>query len=171
MNPMKNIRIEKITLNVGAGKDQKMLEKGSILLKNITGIEPVKTVTKKRIPTWGLRPGLPIGCKITIRGKKAEDILADLLKANENKLTEKQFDSSGNIAFGIREYIDVPSLEYDPKIGIIGFEVCVTLKRPGFRVKRRFLKKRKVGKNHVVKKEDAIGFMKSKFSVNMEEEE
>jgi len=67
MNPMKVIRIEKITLNIGAGKDQNRLDKAKILLKHVTGIEPVKTVTKKRIPNWGLRPGLPIGCKITLR--------------------------------------------------------------------------------------------------------
>ena len=61
MNKMREIRIEKITLNIGAGKDVGKLEKGVKLLKNITGINPVKTVTQKRIPTWGLRPGLPIG--------------------------------------------------------------------------------------------------------------
>lgn len=65
MNPMRNIRIEKVTLNIGAGKDQNKLDKARLLLKAITGIEPVKTVTQKRIPGWGLRPGLPIGCKIT----------------------------------------------------------------------------------------------------------
>ena len=47
MNAMKNIRIEKVTLNVGAGKDQNVLEKGMRLLENVTGIKPIKTFTKK----------------------------------------------------------------------------------------------------------------------------
>ena len=68
---MQAIKVEKITLNIGAGKDQTKLERGILLLKNITGIDPVKTFTNKRIPTWGLRPGLPIGCKITLRKEKA----------------------------------------------------------------------------------------------------
>jgi ribosomal protein L5 len=57
MNNMQEIRIEKITLNIGCGKDQSRIEKGIKLLKNIAqGSTPVKTITKKRIPEWGLRP-------------------------------------------------------------------------------------------------------------------
>src|SRR3989338_9288106 len=123
-NVMKKIRIEKLTLNIGAGKDQTLLEKGVKLLKNITGMTPIKTVTNKRIPTWGLRPGLPIGCKVTLRGKKAEELLKRLLESKANKIMESQFDNYGNIAFGIQEYVDVPGAKYDPEIGIIGFEAC-----------------------------------------------
>src|SRR3989338_11319190 len=100
-NVMKEIRIEKLTLNIGAGKDQTLLEKGFKLLKSITGMSPIKTVTNKRIPTWGLRPGLPIGCKVTLRGKKAAELLKRLFEAKANKLKEIQFDDYGNIAFGI----------------------------------------------------------------------
>ena len=56
MNPMKEIRIEKLTLNIGAGKDVELLKKGVKLIKHITGIEPVKTITQKRIPAlWWFR--------------------------------------------------------------------------------------------------------------------
>ena len=120
MNPMKKISVEKITLNFGAGKDQKLLEKGSKLLKNLTGIKPVKTTTQKRIPGWGLRPGLSIGCKITLRGKKADELLIRLVKAKDNQLKPSCFDNNGNVSFGIHEYIDIPKSEYDPDIGIIG---------------------------------------------------
>ncbi len=58
---MRTIKIEKLTLNIGAGKNQDKLDKGVILLKYLTGMNPVKTVTQKRIPGWGLRPGLHIG--------------------------------------------------------------------------------------------------------------
>jgi len=170
MNTMREIRIGKITLNVGVGKDQTKLEKGILLLRNITGINPVKTFTNKRIPSWGLRPGLPIGCKLTLRKKKAEEILSRLLDAKSNKLTMHQFDIGGNIAFGIHEYIDIPGVKYDPKIGISGLEVCVTLERPGFRIKKRRVMKRKVPKKHKITKEEAIEFMKTKFNVEVGDE-
>ncbi|MEK6828050.1 MAG: 50S ribosomal protein L5, partial [Nanoarchaeota archaeon] len=134
---MKNIRIEKVTLNIGAGKDQARLEKGLVLLNAVTNATPIKTITSKRIQEWGLRPGLPIGCKLTLRKDRAIKMLPRLLVAIDNKLREKQFDNNGNIAFGIHEYIEIPGVKYDPKIGIMGFEVCVTLERPGYRIKRR----------------------------------
>ena len=169
MNSMKEIRIEKVTLNVGAGKDQNKLEKGMLLLKNVTGINPVKTFTNKRIPSWGLRPGLPIGCKLTLRKKKAEEILSKLLDAKDNRLGLHQFDKEGNIAFGIHEYIDIPGIRYDPKIGIMGFEVCITLERQGFRIKKRRIMKRKIPLKHKIKKEEVIEFMKKKFNVEVGE--
>ena len=171
MNMMREIKIEKITLNFGAGKDQNKLEKGMMLLKNVTGVDPVKTFTNKRIPTWGLRPGLPIGCKLTLRKKKAEEVLLKLLDAKDNKLNPHQFDKEGNIAFGIHEYIDIPGVKYDPKVGIMGLEVCVTLERPGFRIKRRRIMKRKIPSKHKIKKEEVIEFMKKKFNVTVGEAE
>ncbi|MFC1769127.1 50S ribosomal protein L5 [Nanoarchaeota archaeon] len=170
MNKMKEIRIEKVTINIGAGKDPNVLEKGTALIKNLTGIDPVKTYTNKRIPTWGLRPGLPIGCKLTLRGQKAIEILKRVLEANGRKLTEDNFDDQGNIAFGIKEYIDIPEIKYDPKIGIMGLQVCVTLSRPGFRIKRRSYMKRKIPKNHRISREDSIEHMKKNYAVTLGEE-
>ncbi len=168
---MRAIKIEKITLNIGAGKDQNKLDKGIKLLKTITGINPIKTKTNKRIPAWNLRPGLPIGCKLTLRGEKAKEILKMLLEAKGSELKEEQFDNSGNLAFGIHEYIDIPGIKYDPEIGIMGLQVCITLERPGFRIKKRKIMKRKVCKNHKITKEEAIGFMKEKFNIKLEVKE
>lgn len=165
MNPMRNIRIEKITLNIGSGTNSAKLEKGIKLIQNLTGKPPVKTFTNKRIPTWGLRPGLPIGCKLTLRKSAAREMLSRLLQAKDNKLNSKQFDNLGNIAFGIHEYIDVPGSKYDPDIGIMGLEVCVTLERAGFRVKRRMVKSSKVSKKHSISKQEAIEYMKNEFNV------
>jgi len=166
-NTMRKIRIDKITLNIGAGKNTELLEKGVKLLTELTGIPPVKTITNKRIPTWGLRPGLPIGCKLTLRGDKGRELLVRLLKAKENKLTQSQFDDNGNISFGIHEYIDVPGAKYNPEIGIIGFQVCVTLQRPGFRVKRRRLRSARLCKTHNIMKEDSMNFMAEEFGVKV----
>lgn len=171
MNIMKNIKIEKVTLNIGAGKDQVKLEKGINLLRNITGVKPVKTFTSKRIPEWGLRPGLPIGCKLTLRKEKAIEILKRLLDAKDFKLKISQFDNNGNVSFGVHEYIDIPGVKYDPKIGIMGLEVCVTLERLGFRTKRKKEGKKKISKKHRITKEGAIEFMKNKFNLKVGEEE
>src|SRR5258706_5236854 len=101
IHPMKQIKIEKVTLNIGAGKDTQLLNKGVKLLHELTGIPPLKTITNKRIPGWGLRPGLPIGVKITLRGKQAEEFIPRLLAAKELKLAERNYDEMGNINFGI----------------------------------------------------------------------
>ncbi|MEK6867482.1 MAG: 50S ribosomal protein L5 [Nanoarchaeota archaeon] len=167
MNLMKRIEIEKITLNIGAGKDPKKLEKGVLLLKHLTGIDPVKTITQKRIPTWGLRPGLPIGCKITIRNKEViKNLLPRFLKAKSNNLKETQFDENGNLAFGIHEYIDIPGVQYTPDVGIMGFQITITLKRPGFRVKVRKVQKRRIKKSHRISRQEAMEFMKSNFNLS-----
>ena len=171
MNSMRNIRIEKVTLNIGAGKDQKKLDNGLKLLKNVAGTQPVKTFTNKRIPSWGLRPGLPIGCKVTLRKNKAKEVLKKLVEAKSNILQESQFDNNGNLAFGIQEYIDIAGVKYDPNMGIMGLEVCVTLERPGFRIRRRKMLSKKIPKKHAITKEEAIQFMKKEFNVKTGEGE
>jgi large subunit ribosomal protein L5 len=167
---MREIRIEKLTLNIGAGKDKQILDKGTKLLKNITGISPVRTVTQKRIAGWGIRPGLPIGCKITLRKEKAKEILKNMILAKENLLSQSNFDDNGNMSFGITEYIDIPGVKYDPEIGIIGLQVSLTLERPGFRIKKRKIQKKKIPATHKISKQDAINFMKKNFQIQIKEE-
>ncbi|MBI4738222.1 50S ribosomal protein L5 [Candidatus Woesearchaeota archaeon] len=171
MNPMKNIRIEKVTLNIGAGKSQDKLEKGVKLLSTISHATPVKTVTQKRIAQWGLRPGLPIGCKVTLRGEEANKLLVVLLGAKDQKLSSRQFDNEGNVAFGIHEYIDIPGSKYDPAIGVMGLQVCITLERPGFSIRKRRLRSARVPANHRIKRQEAIDFMKENFKVLISEEQ
>ena len=168
---MKNIKVGKLTLNVGAGKDQAKLDKGVMLIKHITGIEPVKTVTNKRIPNWGLRPGLPIGCKITLRKDAASSLLRRLLEAKSNQLLKRQFDENGNVSFGVHEYIDIPGVKYEPKIGVMGFEACVTLERPGYRITKRRLRRTSIPTKHRIKRDEAIAFMQKEFNAKIGEEE
>ena len=158
-NAMKEIRIEKITLNIGAGKNEELLKKGLKLLNKITSTKPVETKTKKRIPGWGLRPGLAIGCKVTVR-KDCAQLLKRLVAAKDNVLEHRNFDNQGNFSFGIPEYIDIAGLEYDPELKIMGLEAAVTLERPGFRVRKRTLKAAPLGKGHQISKEEAISFVK-----------
>ena len=129
INPMQEIKIEKVVLSIGATGDD--LEKGVKLLQLLSGKKPAKMKSKKRIPGWNVRPGLEIGCRVTIRGAKAKALLKALLQAKKNELKASIFDNNGNFSFGVPEYLDVPNIEYDPDIGIIGFEVAVTLQRKG----------------------------------------
>lgn len=165
-NPMKEIKVEKVTLNMGTGKDQALLEKGMKLLNAITNAKPVKTITKKRIPEWGVRPGLPVGCKVTIRKQNAVELIKRLLDAKEFTLKESNFDDLNTISIGIPEYIDIKGTKYDPDIGVMGLQACITLERRGFRIKRR-KQKSKISKRHQISKEEAIQFMKNKFNVKI----
>ncbi len=162
---MRQVQVEKVTLNVGAGKDQRVLDKGVKLLKNLTGIEPVKTTTNKRIQGWGLRPGLPIGVKITLRGKDADSLIPRILYAKDNNLPESCFDDHGNISFGIPEYVDIKDAKYDTEIGMMGLQATITLKRPGYRVKNRKIRNTKIPSRHAVNKEEAMKFMEEKYSL------
>ena len=164
---MKQISIEKVTLNVGTGKPGPELEKAKLLLEKLTGRKPVETLTKKRIPGWGLRPNLPIGCKVTLRGQKADEMVRLLLQAKDSLIDERSFDQRGNFAFGIREYLEIPRVQYIPEVGIIGLEVAVTLQRKGFRVKRRARRVHEISARHAIGKDEAIVFAQQHLNIQV----
>ena len=164
---MKEIRIEKITLNIGVGQAGEKLEKAAKLLQNLADAKVVQTKSKKRIPGWGLRIGLPIGCKVTLRGKKAENMLLRLLVAIDKRIAPQKF-TNETISFGIPEYINIPGAKYDVEVGIIGLECSVTLERKGYRVKKRVIRNSRVGKSHRITSEEAIDYIKNKFGVTVE---
>ena len=87
-NPMQEIKIEKIVLSVGGTADY--LEKGVKLLEMLTDKKPARMRSKKRIPTWSVRPGLEIGAVVTIRGKESEEVLKKMLITIDNVLKKKQ---------------------------------------------------------------------------------
>lgn len=170
MNKMKDIRIEKVTLNIGVGGPGDKMDKALKLLGRIADAKAVSTITNKRIPTWGVRPKLEVGAKLTVRRKKAENLLRRLLQAVENKLPADKFDKFGNFSFGIPEYIDITGVPYDASIGVIGLEVAVTLERPGYRIKRRDIARRKVPAKCRITREEATKFIQSNFDVEVGEE-
>ena len=158
-NPMREIKIEKIVLSMGGiGED---LEKGVKLLKFITGRKPAKKRSNKRIPTLNVRPKLEIGAMVTIR-QNIKEFLGKMLVAVDNTLKRKQI-SENNFSFGIKEYIEIPGIEYQREIGIVGLDVTVVFKRVGRRVKLKKIKRGKIPKRQNIPKEEIIKFMEENF--------
>jgi large subunit ribosomal protein L5 len=164
-NSMREIRIEKVTLNIGTGEAGEKLQRAKQLLGSLTGRTALETRTKKR-STFGVAKGRPIGVKVTLRGEDAIKFLEKIIESKEKGLSKKCFDKNGNFSLGIHEHIDIPSVRYDPKIGIFGLDVCVTLERPGFRVKKRKISK-PVGKKHKISRGEALDFVKKKFGIEV----
>lgn len=169
-NPMKEIVVEKVTLNVGVGESGQKLENAKTLLNRISGKTPATTLARIRSPTWGLKKGDAIGTKVTVRGKEAVALLKRALDAVDYNVNAHSFDKGGNFAFGIREYIDFPGVKYDPVIGMMGFDVCVTLKRRGGRVlKRKRAAAEHIAPPHRITADQAREFAKGTLKVNVVE--
>jgi len=158
-NPMREIKIEKVVLSIGGTGDN--LEKGVKLLEILTEKKPAKTKSKRRIPSLGVRPGLEVGTIVTLR-KNAEEFLKKMLVTIGNVLKKKQI-SENNFSFGIAEYVEIPGVEYQRDIGIIGFDVTVVFKRTGRRDRLKKIKKGKIPKRQIITKEEIIKFMEEKF--------
>ncbi|MEW6043499.1 MAG: 50S ribosomal protein L5 [Thermoproteota archaeon] len=162
---MKQIRLEKIVLNMGVGKSGEAIEIAKKALDQITGKKSCARDAKATQRDWGVRKGEPIGVAVTIRGQDAATLLKRLFEAVGNRVKGKSFDNFGNVSFGIKEHIDIPGIKYDPQIGILGLEAAVTLTRPGFSIRVRSRHKASVGKHHRISKDEAIEFLTREFGV------
>lgn len=159
-NKMNSIKIEKVVLSIGGTGEN--LDKGFKLIERISGRKPIRRTSKKRIPSLGVRPGLEVGCLVTIRGGEAEKILKKMLEAVGNQLRKRQI-SENSFSFGIKEYIEIPGMEYQRDIGIIGLDVSVTFVRPGKRVVRKKIKTGTLPKRHNIPKSEIIQFMEENY--------
>lgn len=164
-NVMRTIEIEKVVLSCGGVKDE--LEKEVKLLEKISKRKAARKQTAKRIPGFGIRPKLEVGCMVTIRGEESEEFLGKFLAAVDNKLLESQI-ADNHFSFGIPEYIEIPGEEYDREIGMIGFKVTVVFKRKGKRVRLKKIKRGHLPKKQVVTQEEIIIFMEDKFETEFE---
>lgn len=163
-NPMRAIKIERVLLSAG-GVD-KELEKSRKLLELISGMKAQIIASTKRIPDFGVRPGLEVGTRVTLRGRKAIDLLKRLLGAIDNQLKAKQM-ADNHFSFGIDEYIEIPGMEYQRDIGIKGLNITVTFARAGLRVGRRKIKAGHVPKKQHVMKEEIIKYMEDSFKTKI----
>jgi len=165
-NKMREIDIERVILHCGGSGDK--LDKGVKLLSVISGSKIMKTKSSKRIPALGVRPGLELGCMTTLRREKAKQLLKRLLVAVDNTLSRKQI-RENHFSFGIKEYIEIPAMEFIREVGIAGLTVTVVFVRKGKRVERRKIKTGKIPKKQSVSAEEIIKYMEDKFNLKLKE--
>lgn len=170
MNPMNEVKIEKVTVNIGVGEAGEKLSRAITLLEEMFDQTPVKTYSKVTNPEWGIRKRQPIACKVTLRGEKAEKAVDMVLEGIMRKIRPTQFDDQGNLSFGIREHIDIPGMKYNPDIGIFGMNLSITFEKPGYRIAKRRIQQKRVPQKHRISKEETMKFMEDKFNVNYDME-
>jgi len=167
MADMRDIRIEKVVVNIGVGEAGDKLVKAQKVLDLVTRRRSVQTLSHRAIRDWGVRKSMPIGARVTIRGGAAEEFLKRALSIRSNKLPAYSFDPRGNFSFGIPDYTDFEGMKYDPEIGVFGMDVSVSLKRPGWRVGRRTVKPRHIPRDHRINRDEGIQFLKTKFGTEV----
>ncbi|MBQ8630673.1 MAG: 50S ribosomal protein L5 [Alphaproteobacteria bacterium] len=132
-------KLTKIVLNMGVGDavtDKKKLNNAADELALIAGQKQVITKARKSIATFKLREGMPIGCKVTLRSDRMYEFLERLINMalprvrDFHGISGKNFDGKGNFAFGIKEQIIFPEINYDKVENVRGLDVviCTTAK-------------------------------------------
>jgi len=138
-NPHEIPKLTKIVLNMGIGEgvtDKKKVTSAMEELAAIAGQQPVMTKARKSIATFKLREGMPIGCKVTLRSTRMYEFLERLINMalprirDFHGITGKNFDGKGNFAFGIKEQIIFPEINYEKVDEVRGLDVviCTTAK-------------------------------------------
>lgn len=128
-------RIDKIVLNMGVGSaasDKKALENAILDLTAISGQKPIITKARKSVAGFKIRKGYPIGCKVTLRGKRKWDFLERLISIAIPRIRDfrgfsiNSFDGQGNYSLGIREQIIFPEIDYDKIDRVRGLDVTIS---------------------------------------------
>ena len=169
MTGMRELYVEKVVVNIGVGEAGERLVKAQKVLEMVTGQKSVQTISKTINRDLGIRKGMPLGCKVTLRGEAATEFIERALPIREMRVPIYSFDQEGNMSFGITDYTDFDGMKYDPEIGIFGMDISVVLRRPGNRITKRALLKRRIPKDHRVDRDEAIQYMKDKFKVEVVE--
>ena len=134
-SPMQAPKITKITLNMGVGEgkqDSKAVDQAVAQLALIAGQAPVITKARKSIAGFKIREGMPIGCKVTLRGARMYEFLDRLISVALPRIRDfrginpDSFDGRGNFSLGIREQIIFPEIDYDQIDKIRGLDVTIT---------------------------------------------
>jgi len=134
-NVMQVPRIAKITLNMGVGEavaDKKMMDAAVADLTKITGQKPLITKSRKAIAAFKIRAGLPIGAKVTLRGRRMYEFLDRLINIAMPRIRDfrgvspRAFDGQGNYSLGVKEQIIFPEIQYDQIDQVRGMDITIT---------------------------------------------
>jgi large subunit ribosomal protein L5 len=134
-NPMEVPRISKITVNMGVGEavaDRKVIDAAVGDMAKITGQKPIICKARKAVATFKLREGLPIGCKVTLRGDRMYEFLDRLITVAMPRIRDfrgvspRGFDGRGNYTMGVREQIIFPEIQYDTIDQVRGMDITIT---------------------------------------------
>ncbi|GBD41636.1 50S ribosomal protein L5 [bacterium HR39] len=133
-NPMQVPKLEKIVVNMGVGEavdDRKKIDAAMRDLSLITGQWPMVCKARKSVANFKLRKGMPIGCKVTLRRERMYEFLDRLINIalprvrDFRGLNPRSFDGRGNYAFGLREQIVFPEINYDEVDEIRGMDIII----------------------------------------------
>ena len=128
-------KVTKVTLNMGVGEamnDKKLLERAVEDMTLIAGQKPLVTKARKSVANFKIRDGMPIGCKVTLRGDRMYEFLDRLIgiaiprERDFRGLETKSFDGRGNYSMGIKEHIIFPEIDYDKVDKIRGMDICIS---------------------------------------------
>ena len=134
-NIMEIPKLDKITINMAIGEareNEKVLDSAIKDLQIITGQKAVKTKAKKSVANFKIREGMPIGCKVTLRGDRMYEFLDRLVNLALPRVRDfrgvnpNSFDGRGNYALGIKEQLIFPEIEYDKVDKVRGMDIIFT---------------------------------------------
>ncbi|MFQ5919513.1 MAG: 50S ribosomal protein L5 [Thermoplasmata archaeon] len=167
MNAMREVQLDKVVVNIGVGEAGDKLLRAQKVLESLTEQKAIQTLSKGTNRDFGIRQGMPIGAKVTLRGERADRFLREAFYARNNVLFRYNFDRQGNFSFGVADYTDFKGVKYDPDIGLFGMDVSVTLRRPGYRVARRRVRRQRIPQRHRTTPKEAIDYIIGQYKVEV----
>jgi large subunit ribosomal protein L5 len=166
-NPNREIRIDKVVINIGVGEAGEKLTRAQKVVELLTTRQSTQTISTVTNKDLGIRKGMPLGCKVTLRKDEAPDFLKRAFWVKENKIMAYSFDPQGNFSFGISDYTDFEGMKYDPDIGIFGLDISVVLARAGKRVKNRKRAPGHIPTEHRIGRKEAMEWVSKTFDVEV----